>query len=260
MESWNLSWNSKTPNCTHTSNGPELCSNIRLTHRIFASCEVPVPSDGIFARYPAGSSMNVFTSRGLSTKSCSNKSRDHSIVCSMACGKCFSVHKGMDSSGGSWESPYDCVLCGSTTCTLAFVPSVPDSNNGFANQTHRESTYKRAWTLSKALITQSKPAQKGSSKVSSVSAPTRPSIAWTFRSPFMACAAAAEVKDFGLPTSFCRNRNCRFKFEISILSMSVTVTLPSGPQQAPSIARVFKYSQPKAPAPTMNNFKLATRS
>mmetsp|Transcript_6463 Transcript_6463/g.19124 ORF Transcript_6463/g.19124 Transcript_6463/m.19124 type:complete len:282 (+) Transcript_6463:565-1410(+) len=140
IESWNLSWNSCTPNLTHMSKGPERCSSMRRMQPIFVSWDVPVPSEGNFARYAAGSVKKLLTSRGLSTNNCSNKSRAHSMVCSMAWGKCFNVHNGIDSSGGSCESPYDCVRSGNTTCTLAFVPKVPDSSSGLANHTQREST------------------------------------------------------------------------------------------------------------------------
>mmetsp|Transcript_31426 Transcript_31426/g.71401 ORF Transcript_31426/g.71401 Transcript_31426/m.71401 type:complete len:411 (+) Transcript_31426:759-1991(+) len=256
IESWNFSWNSSTANRTHMSKGPVRCSSILLMQLSLASCEVPVPSDGTLARYVAGLLRKVLASRGLSTKSCSKMSRAHSIVCSMACGKCLRVHRGIDSSGGSCESPYDCVLCGSTTCTLAFVPRVPDSSNGLANQTQRESTYILAWMLSSALTTPSSESQKTSSKVSSVSLPTRTSSGLTLRAPFMADAAWDAVTDLDCPTFACLKRNCRFRFETSILSMSVMVSLPSAPQHTPIMAKHFRNSQPRAPAPTRNIFML----
>ena len=51
-------------------------------------------------------------------------------VCLMAFGKFFSVQMGMDFSGGSWLELYDSVRKGITTCTLPWVPSVPDSRSG----------------------------------------------------------------------------------------------------------------------------------
>mmetsp|Transcript_102743 Transcript_102743/g.268167 ORF Transcript_102743/g.268167 Transcript_102743/m.268167 type:complete len:434 (+) Transcript_102743:756-2057(+) len=260
MESWNLSWNSSTAKRAHMSKGPLRCSSILLMPLSRASCDVPVPSCATFFKNAAVSLRYVFTSRGLSTKSCSNRSRDHSMVCSIACGKCFRVHRGIDSSGGSWESPYDCVRYGSTTWAFALVPRVPDSSKGLANHTHRESTYSRAWMLSRALTTQSSEVQKTSSKTSSVSLPTRISIASTFRSMFITLAALAAVTDLGLPTSVCLKRNWRLRLDTSILSMSVTVILPWGPQQTPIIAKHFKYSQPSAPAPTRKSFALPTTS
>lgn len=49
----------------------------------------------------------------------------------MALGKFLSVHTGIDFSGGSCDDEYDSVRCGSTTCVLALVPSVPDSSSAF---------------------------------------------------------------------------------------------------------------------------------
>mmetsp|Transcript_10440 Transcript_10440/g.22981 ORF Transcript_10440/g.22981 Transcript_10440/m.22981 type:complete len:217 (-) Transcript_10440:181-831(-) len=182
------------------------------------------------------------------------------MVCSMAFGKCLRVQSGMDSSGGSWESPYDWVRCGSTTWAFALVPSVPDSSRGFANQTHRESTYSRAWMLSSALTTASRPSQKTSSKVSSVSPPTRTSMASTLKAPFMTLAAFAAVRDLGCPTFSALKRNWRLRFETSMRSMSVTVALPFSPQQAPISAMHLRYSQPSAPAPTTKSFMLLKAS
>mmetsp|Transcript_49424 Transcript_49424/g.141671 ORF Transcript_49424/g.141671 Transcript_49424/m.141671 type:complete len:238 (-) Transcript_49424:24-737(-) len=114
--------------------------------------------------------------------------------------------------------------------------------------------------LSKALTTASSPIQKLSSNVSSVSPPTRTSMAVILSSLFMALAARAAVWDFACPTSLFLNKNWRFKFEISMLSMSVTVTCPPLPQPTPIMAKHFKYSQPRAPAPTRKTFMLASLS
>jgi len=54
------------------------------------------------------------------------------------------------------------------------------------------------------------------------------------------------------PTLCFLNKNCLFKFEISILSSSVTVTYPYAPLPQPIRANILIYSQPKAPAPTIN--------
>lgn len=53
------------------------------------------------------------------------------IVCSIALGKFFTVHEGIDFSGGSCDEEYDSVRKGTTTCVFALVPNVPDSSNGF---------------------------------------------------------------------------------------------------------------------------------
>mmetsp|Transcript_15560 Transcript_15560/g.37079 ORF Transcript_15560/g.37079 Transcript_15560/m.37079 type:complete len:217 (+) Transcript_15560:1367-2017(+) len=180
------------------------------------------------------------------------------MVCSIWCGKCLRVHSGMLSSGGSCESPYDWVMCGNTTWTLALVPSVPDSSRGFRYHTQRWSTYKRACMLSSALTVQSSESQKASLKVSSVSGPTRTSLDSTFSSLFISSAAAAAVLDFGLPTCSFLKRNCLLRFETSMRSMSVTVSLPLPPQQTPMSAKFFKNSQPNAPAPTRKIFMLAS--
>mmetsp|Transcript_76380 Transcript_76380/g.220749 ORF Transcript_76380/g.220749 Transcript_76380/m.220749 type:complete len:240 (+) Transcript_76380:910-1629(+) len=209
MLSWNFSRNSMTAKRAHPSKDREARkSRARLMAPSRASCDVPLPSARTFSKSAAGPCKKALISRGPSTNSCSNMSRDHSMVCSMALGKCFKVHKGMDSSGGSWESEYDCVMCGRTTCEFAFVPSVPDSSKGLQNQTQRESTYMRACTLSNAFTTESKPDQKLSSKgPSSVSWPTRISKAWTLSDGFIFCTALAAAADFDLPTSCCLNRN-----------------------------------------------------
>mmetsp|Transcript_124380 Transcript_124380/g.359647 ORF Transcript_124380/g.359647 Transcript_124380/m.359647 type:complete len:294 (+) Transcript_124380:602-1483(+) len=256
MLSWNFSRNSSSAHRTQASKGasPSRSKSARLMAPSRLNCDVALPSALTFCKSAPGSSKKLFTSFGPSAKSCSKRSRDHSMVCSIAFGKCFNVHSGIDSSGGSCESPYDCVRCGRTTCALALVPNVPDSSKGLQNQTHRESTYMRAWTLSKAFTTQSKPDQnKSSNGPSSVSGPTRCSSASTFSAEFIRRTASAAVVDFEWPTSRCRNKNCRFRFDTSMRSMSVTTTLPPGPQQAPNIAKHLRYSQPSAPAPTRNN-------
>ena len=46
------------------------------------------------------------------------------------------------------------------------------------------------------------------------------------------------------PTSRCRKRNCLFKFDKSIVSISITSISPK-----PNNARFFKISQPSPPAP-----------
>ena len=96
--------------------------------------------------------------------------------------------------------------------------------------------------------------QKASVKMFSVSSPTKVSSASTFRSGFMTTAAAAAVLLFGCPTLFGLNKNWRFRLLTSILSPSVTVTLPAEPQPTPMSAKFLSISQPRAPAPTRKIF------
>jgi hypothetical protein len=60
-----------------------------------------------------------------------------------------------------------------TICVLHLVPRVPLSSSGFWKYTQRESTYRRALTLSRALITPSKLSQNSSLNTFSVSGDTR---------------------------------------------------------------------------------------
>mmetsp|Transcript_29787 Transcript_29787/g.97490 ORF Transcript_29787/g.97490 Transcript_29787/m.97490 type:complete len:307 (+) Transcript_29787:1612-2532(+) len=83
------------------------------------------------ARYAALSATNLLASANGVTNRSVNCARDHSMQWSISDGKLRSVHMGMlSSSSASLWSPYDSVLCGSTTCTLHLVPSVPDSSSG----------------------------------------------------------------------------------------------------------------------------------
>ena len=54
------------------------------------------------------------------------------------------------------------------------------------------------------------------------------------------------------PTLCFLNKNYLLRFEISILSSSVTLTYPSGPAPKPINENILMYSHPNAPAPTMN--------
>eukprot|EP01139_Manchomonas_bermudensis_P006253 Amastigsp_a176762_80.p3 type:complete len:115 gc:universal Amastigsp_a176762_80:938-1282(+) len=55
---------------------------------------------------------------------------------------------------------------------------------------------------------------------------------------------AAATSAFERPTSLARNRNCRLRFDTSIVSMSTTSMLPK-----PRRARFLRSSQPRPPAP-----------
>mmetsp|Transcript_8836 Transcript_8836/g.20918 ORF Transcript_8836/g.20918 Transcript_8836/m.20918 type:complete len:240 (+) Transcript_8836:696-1415(+) len=101
MESWNFSWNSITAYSAHASKAIVRLSSMCWRERKRCTCDVPDPVVGSFRRYDSGSSRKLLPSRGVSTNSCSNASRAHSMVCSMAFGKCLTVHSGIDSSGGS---------------------------------------------------------------------------------------------------------------------------------------------------------------
>ena len=139
---------------------------------------------------------------------------------------------------------------------LHLVPKVPDSSNGFSKYTHRESTYKRALTLSNAFTTTSKPPQNSSSKTSSVSGLTRFCNAVTFNFELIFFAAFVAHVDFGCLMSQSRNKNCLDKLDFSMMSSSVMVSLPSpeAPQETPINARFLMNSHPNAPAPTKKTF------
>ena len=107
-------------------------------------------------------------------------------------------------------------MCGTTTCVLPLVPSVPLSSIGLRNDTHRSSTYSRASTLSSAVHTPSRPSKNVSVNTASVSAPTRSSLAVTRSAGFIAAAAAAAAVDLALPMSDARNRNWRLRLLFSI--------------------------------------------
>ena len=51
--------------------------------------------------------------------------------------------------------------------------------------------------------------------------------------------------------TFCRNRNCRFKFVTSIVSKSMTSMVRN-----PDIARSFRSSHPRPPAPITRIFEV----
>ena len=144
--------------------------------------------------------MQEFASCAPSTNIWLNCSRPHSMQCSIQFGKFLSVHIGIDSSGGSWESPQQSVLWGTIICELALVPRVPDSSKGFSYQTHFESTQRRAFTLSTALTTKSKLSQNLSLNTASVSGETIVVQAYTFKAGFIPLAISQAVWDLECPT------------------------------------------------------------
>jgi hypothetical protein len=66
----------------------------------------------------------------------------------------------------------------------------------------------------------------------------------------MVLAIEQATFDFESPTLLYLNKNYLFKFDTSILSLSVTATLPLAEQPIPIKAKALIYSHPKAPAPT----------
>ena len=85
-----------------------------------------------------------------------------------------------------------------TIWVLHLGPRVPDSSRGLQKYTQRESTYRRALTLSRALTTRSREPQNESSNTSSVSGDTLFCRALTLTSGLMAAAALAATADFAL--------------------------------------------------------------
>ncbi len=78
----------------------------------------------------SGCERYALTSSALWRKAPSKRSRDHWIVCAISLGKFFSVHTGIERSGGSRDEPYDSVSRGTTTCTFPLAPRVPLSSSG----------------------------------------------------------------------------------------------------------------------------------
>mmetsp|Transcript_26733 Transcript_26733/g.64996 ORF Transcript_26733/g.64996 Transcript_26733/m.64996 type:complete len:297 (-) Transcript_26733:133-1023(-) len=66
---------------------------------------------------------------------------------------------------------------------------------------------------------------------------------------------AAATSAFDLPTSACRNRNCRFRFDTSMVSMSITSIL-----RKPVSARFLSSSQPRPPAPITSTRQSSRRN
>mmetsp|Transcript_2864 Transcript_2864/g.10127 ORF Transcript_2864/g.10127 Transcript_2864/m.10127 type:complete len:285 (-) Transcript_2864:1160-2014(-) len=114
--------------------------------------------------------------------------------------------------------------------------------------------------LSSAFVTNVRLSQNLSLNVVSVSGFTSSSSDLIFTAGFILSAAARETWLLCLPTSSRRNRNCRFRLLTSIVSPSVVVMWPSGPEPTPSSAKFFSSSQPSAPQPTMNVRALAILS
>lgn len=80
--------------------------------------------------------------------------------------------------------------------------------------------------LSTAFTTKSSPSQKSLLKVSSVLGATREVMDFTYKSLFINWATLPAHSDFEWPMSLFLKRNCQFKLDFSMLSLSVTVILP----------------------------------
>ena len=92
-----------------------------------------------------------------------------------------------------------------------------------------------------------------------------------FSSPILACRSMQlnellkffilwqAILDFGSPIFSFLNKNCLFKFDNTILSLSVIVTLNFLFlfDETPIELNIFKYSQPKAPAPIIKIFEFS---
>ncbi|KAK2962468.1 hypothetical protein BLNAU_2711 [Blattamonas nauphoetae] len=74
--------------------------------------------------------------------------------------------------------------------------------------------------------------------------------AFPFSDGFILTAAARAHSDLGFDTSASVKRNWRLRLDSSMLSMSVTVSIPFSPQHSPISAIAFSASHPRAPAPT----------
>ena len=108
--------------------------------------------------------------------------------------------------------------------------------------------------MSSAFTTTSSPCQKSSSNTSSVSGETRFCSGSTLSAPLIALAALVAQVLFAWPMFQSRKRNCLERLDFSMTSSSVTVTLPSAPQDRPMSAKFLMNSQPSAPAPTRKIF------
>lgn len=134
-----------------------------------------------------------------------------------------------------------------------FVPRVPDSNNGFSNQTHCPSTYCLAFTLSTALTTKSRLVQKSSLKTCSFYGLTLAFRDSYFVSEFIVLPTLQAVSHLFFPTCCLLNKNCLFKLLISMLSSSVTINFPFPFVEKPINENILMNSHPRAPAPITND-------
>lgn len=120
--------------------------------------------------------------------------------------------------------------------------------------------YRLASMLSTALTDISKFSQKLSLKISSFYFPTLNALSVNLTDGFIFWPTSQARLALLDPTSLRLNKNYLLRFDISILSSSVTITSPLNiienntllDAPRPINANILINSQPKAPAPTMN--------
>lgn len=78
---------------------------------------------------------------------------------------------------------------------------------------------------------------------------------WWARSGNGLCVDTTAAMTTHLPILMSLNKNCRLRLLFSMTSSSVTVTVPVGEVATPIMAKFFRNSHPKAPAPTRNSFR-----
>jgi hypothetical protein len=99
-------WNSSRATRTHAAYDRSRAASIASATPCSCARRVPLfDSAAATLSHASGALANDAASRIGLPNSDSNCSRDHSMQCSSRCGKLRSVHIGMDSSGGSAESP-----------------------------------------------------------------------------------------------------------------------------------------------------------
>mmetsp|Transcript_47298 Transcript_47298/g.148693 ORF Transcript_47298/g.148693 Transcript_47298/m.148693 type:complete len:211 (-) Transcript_47298:145-777(-) len=147
---------------------------------------------------------------------------------------------------------------GYMTRTCPEKPSVPPSTRGM---TEVRSGLRCPVSMSTSKVTSEHAIALSHRRASIESSPITMTWNWRYQSAGLSwigqkCASTATPEmrfmmnsaatvAFGRPTSALRKRNCRLRFETSIVSMSMTSILPK-----PESARSLRSSQPSPPAPT----------
>ena len=72
---------------------------------------------------------------------------------------------------------------------------------------------------------------------------------------FIIFACLEAIFDFDFPISLFLNKNCLFKLDVSIKSLSVIVVMDLSFIEIPIKAKILRNSHPNAPAPIINIFK-----
>ena len=157
-------------------------------------------------------------------------------------------------SSGTAISLYYLVYLGMIVMLEDIIPRVPDSMMVNSCQLALSSMYLLAFPLSTAIMMKSCDFQCSSLKMFSVPACTRSVKSFMLISGFYARHLLEASEDLGLSTLSPRNKNCLLRLETETSSLSVKMIYPLGPQPRPIRAHAFRYSQPRAPAPTMKVF------